>query len=319
MIELKKTIAIIVAAACVILAIPVHSAWATDRINLGVTNPTAFEWDLLVAQDQGFFNKEDLDVRVVYMAPNLVINALLAGETQIAKSGTHFGIIAASRKADLKIVAGGLYGYPYDVVSQPEFKSLADLRGQKIVTGSQGSIVTVIFQDLMRKNGLTPRDYLMLVVSGSGTRFLALKSGQVAATVALAPPLNFSALDAGLKVLLHYNDIIKDLQYTSYFTTPGFASANRAQLNRFVRAIALSQRWLNDARNEKEAMRLLSRQLKIDESLAARTYRHMVTEGKAFRGEAKVDGAGLSEIIRMLAEANVIAQRAPWQSFILEP
>jgi hypothetical protein len=44
----------------------------------------------------------------------------------------------------------------------------------------------------------------------------------------------------------------------------------------------------------------------------------MITEGKAFYGQAKVDGAGLSEIIRLLAEANVIAQRDPWQSFVLE-
>jgi len=35
---------------------------ATDRINLSVTNLTAFEWDLLVAQDKGYFSKEDLDV-----------------------------------------------------------------------------------------------------------------------------------------------------------------------------------------------------------------------------------------------------------------
>src|SRR5262245_53823392 len=119
--------------------------WATDRINLSVTNLTAFEWDLLVSQDKGYFTKEDLDVRITYMASNLVINALIAGQTQIAKSGTHFGILAAVRKAHIKIFAGGLYGYPYDTISQPDIKSLADLKGQKIVTGSQGTIVTVIF------------------------------------------------------------------------------------------------------------------------------------------------------------------------------
>jgi hypothetical protein len=32
----------------------------------------------------------------------------------------------------------------------------------------------------------------------------------------------------------------------------------------------------------------------------------MLTDGKAYRGEAKVDGPGLAEMIRMLAEANVI-------------
>ena len=40
--------------------------------------------------------------------------------------------------------------------------------------------------------------------------------------------------------------------------------------------------------------------------------------GKAYRGEAKVDGPGVAEMIRMLAQANVIPQKEPWQSFVLE-
>ena len=44
----------------------------------------------------------------------------------------------------------------------------------------------------------------------------------------------------------------------------------------------------------------------------------MLTDGKAYRGEGKVDGPGLAEMIRMLAEANVIPQKEPWQSFVLE-
>jgi len=291
---------------------------AADRINLSVTNLTAFEWDLLVGQDQGYFAREDLDVRITYMASNLVINALIAGETQMAKSGTHFGILAAVRKANIKIFAGGLYGYPYDTISQSEFKTLADLKGQKIVTGSQASIVTVIFKDVMRRNGVTPADYLLLVVPGSNTRFLALRSGQVAAAVAVAPPLNFSAIDGGMKALFHYNDYVKDLQYISYFTTPRYAATNRQLVGRFTRAVAQSQHWLNDGHNEQEATRILTRHLKIDDTLAARTYRYMLTEGKAYRGEAKIDASGLAEMIRMLAEANVIPQKEPWQSFVLE-
>jgi ABC-type nitrate/sulfonate/bicarbonate transport system substrate-binding protein len=296
----------------------VTPASGADRINLSVTNLTAFEWDLLVAQDRGYFAREDLDVNITYMASNLVINALIAGQTQIAKSGTHFGVLAAVRKADVKIFAGGLYGYPYDTISQQDFKSLANLKGQRIVTGSLASIVTVVFKDVMRRHGLLPADYLLLVVPGSNTRFLALKSGQVAAAVAVAPPLNFSAIDAGMKALFHYNDYLNELQYISYFTTPRYAAANRALIGRFTRAIAQSQRWLNDPRNEKDATQILVRHLKIDEPLAARTYAYLLTQGKAFRGEAKVDGPGLAEMIRMLAEASVIPHKEPWQSFVLE-
>jgi hypothetical protein len=44
----------------------------------------------------------------------------------------------------------------------------------------------------------------------------------------------------------------------------------------------------------------------------------MLTDGKVYRGEAKVDGPGLAEMLRMLAEVNVIPQKEPWQSFVLE-
>ncbi len=233
------------------------------------------------------------------------------------QAGTHYGILAAARNADVKIFAGGLYGYPYDLISQPEFHSLADLKGQKIVTGTLGSIVTIIFQDTMRRNGLSPSDYLLIVVPGSGVRFLALKSAQVAAAVAMAPPLNFSAVDAGMKVLLHYNDHIKNLQYISYFTSSKYAASNPGLINRFEAAVAQSQRWLNDSQNGNEAARILSRHLKIDEALANRTYRYLVREGKAYRGEAKVDGPGLAEMTRMLAEAKLISPKQVWQSFVL--
>ena len=118
--------------------------------------------------------------------------------------------------------------------------------------------------------------------------------------------------------LFHYNDYLKELQYISYFITPRYAATNRILISRFTRAVAQSQNWLNDPRNEKEAARILIRHLKIDDTLAARTYRYMLTDGKAYRGEAKVDGPGLAEMIRMLAEADVIPQKEPWQSFVLE-
>jgi len=288
---------------------------AADRINLSVTNLTALEWDLLVAQDQGFFARQDLDVRITYMAPQLVINALMAGEANVAKSGTHFGILAATRGADLKIIGSGLYGYPYDLISLPEFRSLADLKGQKLVGGALGSITTIIFKDVMTRSGIVPSDYLLLVVPGSGTRFQALKSRQVAAAVAMAPPLNFSAIDSGMKVLLRYNDQVRDLQYLSYFVDPRFASANRSLITRFLRAVAQSQAWINNAGNEKEAARVLSRHLRIDENVASRTYRYMVTEGHGYRGEGKIDEAGLTEAIRLLAGYQLIPKRVPWQTF----
>lgn len=71
-------------------------AVAADRINLGATALTAFDWDFLVAQERGFFAQENLDVNISFMAPDLPVKALMAGTVDIAKSGTHFGLIAAA-------------------------------------------------------------------------------------------------------------------------------------------------------------------------------------------------------------------------------
>src|SRR6476620_5034587 len=151
-----------------------------DKITFSSTNPTAFEIAHVVANEKGFFAKENLDVEVNYMTPDLVVKALIAGTVDIARSGSHFGLIAATRGAEIKIIGGSNYGYPYQVIGNPQFKSLNDLKGQKIAGASLASITTTIFKDVMQRRGISPTAYTLLFVGGSPERFQAVASGQVA-------------------------------------------------------------------------------------------------------------------------------------------
>src|SRR4249919_1756977 len=202
----------------VVLALCV-SARGADRLTLSSTNPTALEIDQIVAREKGFFARENIDLDVTYMTPDLVIKALLAGTVDLSRSGAHFGLIAAARGGEVKIIGGSTYGYPYQVIGQPQFKTLADLKGQKIAAASLASITTTIFKDVMQRQGIPPSAYTLLNVGGSPERFQAVASGLVAASLAEAPPFNFKSIDAGRKVLLNYSDEIKNLQYGSYFAS----------------------------------------------------------------------------------------------------
>ena len=102
--------------------VPAALAFAADKITMSSTNPTALEMDQMVARDRGFFARENLDVDVTYMTPELVIKALLAGTVDLARSGTHFGLIAATRGGELKVIGGSTYGYAYQVIGQPSTK-----------------------------------------------------------------------------------------------------------------------------------------------------------------------------------------------------
>src|SRR5499433_1960747 len=299
--------------AILMLCAPARGA---DRLTLSSTNPTALEIDQIVAREKGFFAKENIDVDVTYMTPDLVIKALLAGTVDLSRSGAHFGLIAAARGGEIKIIGGSTYGYPYQVIGQPQLKSLADLKGQKIAGASLASITTTIFKDVMQRQGIPPTAYTILYVGGTPERFQAVSSGQVAASLAEAPPFNFKSVDAGRKVLLNYSDEIKNLQYASYFASSKSLAQNRPLLVLFMRAMGQAMHWVNDPANEKAVIEMLVQRLKIDEATAARSYKFIILENKAFRGAGAIDGPGLAEMIRLLAGDQLIPKREPWKSFV---
>src|SRR5262245_4720653 len=178
-------------------------ARGADRLTLSSTNPTALEIDQIVAREKGFFARENIDLDVTYMTPDLVIKALLAGTVDLSRSGAHFGLIAAARGGEIKIIGGSTYGYPYQVIGQPQLKSLVDLKGQKIAGASLASITTTIFKDVMQRQGIPPTAYTILFVGGTPERFQAMSSGKVAAYIAEAQPFNFKSIDYVSKVLLY--------------------------------------------------------------------------------------------------------------------
>jgi len=306
-------LATLVAAIFLISSTP---SFAADKITISSTNPTAFDIDYVAAKDKGFFAKENLDVEPTYMTPDLVIKALIAGTVDLARSGTHFGVIAAARGAEIKIIGGSNYGYPYQVIGNPQFKTLTDLKGQKIAGASLASITTTIFKDVMQRRGVPPSAYTLLFVGGSPERFQAVASGQVAASLAEAPPYNFKSIEAGRRVLLNYSDEIKNLQYTSFFATTKTLAQNRPLFVRYMRAISQGMRWLNDPANEKAAIELMVQRLKVDQAIAVQTYKFMIPENKAFRGEGAIDTSGLTEMIRLLVSDNLIPKPEPWEFFV---
>jgi NitT/TauT family transport system substrate-binding protein len=160
-----------------VLAVPYSTASGADKLTLSSTNPTALDLDHVVAKERGFYARENLDVDVQFMQPDLVIKALLAGSVDLARSGTHFGVIAASRGGELKIIGGSNYGYPYEIISQPQIKTLADLKGQRIAAASLASITTTIFKDVMQRQGIPPSAYTLIFVGGSPERFQAVAAG----------------------------------------------------------------------------------------------------------------------------------------------
>ena len=87
---------------------------------------------LWITKEGKLFEKNGLDVEVLYLESALVQRALIAGNIDY---GEMTGSLMAAPKlqgADLVMVAGFLNQLIYRLIARPEIKTIADLKGKRV-------------------------------------------------------------------------------------------------------------------------------------------------------------------------------------------
>ncbi len=104
---------------------PLHAQTAPDKITLSTISLSMNYLPIYVAQEKGFFTKENIFFEAVVLnASTLAIPVLIAGSTQVSASSAMTTIRAVEKGAALKIV-GGLTNAPvYDLYANPKYKTL---------------------------------------------------------------------------------------------------------------------------------------------------------------------------------------------------
>lgn len=141
---------------------------------------------LLVARDQGFFRKQDLDVQLIFMRSGAVaLSALSSGEAQFysgSANGSALGAMAGG--LDLVFVAGLANKLNGTMMAAPTIHSPADLKGKNIAIQSIGGGVWMITQLVLEHWRLDPkRDGINLrIVGDESVMVQSLMIGTVDAT-----------------------------------------------------------------------------------------------------------------------------------------
>ena len=127
-------------AGCLGFTAVAQAASAPTKIVISFAILSEREAALFVARDQGFFRKQGLDVELVYVSSAPVALASLAhGDSQLntgSPSGPILGAMAGG--LDVVFVAGLVNKLTGTIVSAPEIKSPADLKGKTIGVTSLG-------------------------------------------------------------------------------------------------------------------------------------------------------------------------------------
>jgi NitT/TauT family transport system substrate-binding protein len=100
-------------------------------------------------------------------------------------------------------------GSDHVLVSSANIKKVEDLKGKIIGISSFGGAPHNQSVMILRKYGMNPdKDVTFLQIGGGATRYTALESGSIHATM-LVPPLNKVAREKGFNELLYFNEIMR--------------------------------------------------------------------------------------------------------------
>ena len=223
-------------------------------IYIGVSNPDMSFLSGGVAQFQGYFKDEGLDVEVLQMNANVSIAALAAGNIDynlILQS-----IVTANLRGLPLKVTGILIERPnHVVVAHPSIQKFADLKGKKIAISSYGSLVDILARLTAAHFKLDPKSDVQYVAAGSSSaRLTQLQTGVVQAAF-LTPPGNLRAEAAGFKSLLNVRDLFA-------FPVNGIGvhdqklKNDRDEVKKITRALLRANRFILD--NPKGAIKILA-------------------------------------------------------------
>ena len=223
-------------------------------IYIGVSNPDMSFLSGGVAQFQGYFKDEGLDVEVLQMNANVSIAALAAGNIDynlILQS-----IVTANLRGLPLKVTGILIERPnHVVVAHPSIQKFADLKGKKIAISSYGSLVDILARLTAAHFKLDPKSDVQYVAAGSSSARLTQLQTGVAQAAFLTPPGNLRAEAAGFKSLLNVRDLFA-------FPVNGIGvheqklKNDRDEVKKITRALLRANRFILD--NPKGAIKILA-------------------------------------------------------------
>jgi ABC-type nitrate/sulfonate/bicarbonate transport system substrate-binding protein len=209
-----------------------------------VTFAGATNLPLWIALDRGLFTKEGLNVsHEVTRGSTAVIEGAMSGKYQFASMAFDNTIANAEGVGDVNspgydlVGIAGVHSGMNKIVTSPEVKSFADLRGKVVASDALNSGYGLVLVRILQMNGLLlDRDYKALAVGSGPSRLAAMREGRAAAA-ALSSPDDIEAKKLGFNILADATELIGAYQGSAFVVRRSWAKEHEKEVVSFLRAM----------------------------------------------------------------------------------
>jgi NitT/TauT family transport system substrate-binding protein len=251
---------------------------------------------------KGYFAAEGLDVKVVTVTGGVeAMTAAAAGEAELGGMGSPI-IVGAAAGVPIKIVGSPpAAGQHFILVSRPQYKSLADLKGKPVSPGAPGQGTIQAFNVIAKAKGLKLSDFQNVNAGSTGTALAALQAGKVEAVITTETTGVKAELEGFGKVLERAADYFGHYQHSFIFATNKFQQEKPESVRAFLRAYRKTVEYLKA--HPDEGIQFAITELQQDEKPYRAVYGKEIP---TWDTSGRVDFVGTDNAIKILKELNEI-------------
>ncbi len=288
-------------AAILLVAGLATEAQTAEKLTLSYVTGNAIYWDLNVAQDRGFFRDEGFETSFVALQSSpSAIQQVIVGAVHLAASSPEPVIDAVQRGGtDVGILVAPSAGVDWTMNVRPEITSLTALKGKRIGVSALKGGEPLLVRRLLAQAGLERNDYVLIQIGVSPLKLAALQKASIDAAP-LLPPSGFVADANGLPIIADFSKL-QGYPYPVYATSRKWAQ-NGDNGKRASRAIAKAQAWLHEPANKAEAIAIMRKYTKQNDTIAEKTYQLYFGRNGFYLKDAAVDLVGLRRLLTTMKE-----------------
>ena len=164
-------------------------AAAQERVRIGYGAVSVQSGLVWIAKQKNILAKYNLTPEIVYIPGGSTnVQALVSGNLDVSQLTAPPGVAANLEGGDIVYIACFIDKLTYQLVTRPEIKSAAELKGKKLGISRFGSAADFGLRVMLRRLGIDPaKDVTILQIGEEPARSAAVQAGNIDGTVMNAP------------------------------------------------------------------------------------------------------------------------------------
>lgn len=290
------------------------------KITLNEVAHSVFYAPLYVAIEKGYFKDENIDLTLVTgFGADKTMTAVISGEADIGFMGSEASVYMYSEGASDYVVnfaqltqrAGNFLVARQD----NEHFQWADLKGKTVLGGRKGGMPEMVFEYILRQNGIDPSEVKIDQSIDFGSTAAAFSSGKGTYTVEFEPSATILEQEGVGYVVASLGTDSGYVPYTAYCAKTGYLEAHPEVIQGFVNALQKGMDYVN-AHTPEEIAEVIRPQFKETD---LKTITAIVTryyEQNTWKEDLVFEQESFELLQDILQEAGELEERVPYEALV---